>query len=574
MAMAVCVVSCGRNSSTTGGQQPQAETSAAELVLQNARVYTVDTERSWASAIAIRDGKIAYVGDDASSFIGENTQVVDLAGKMVLPAFQDSHAHIASGGIAVFKECSLYDLPGKKEVLAAVAACVAADPEAPFIRGAGWQIDQFDEGLPPKKELLDAIDSSRPLIFGDADGHALWLNSKAFEDFGITIETPDPEGGKIQRDKNTGDLWGTLHEESAMALIVDNLPPYSDEQIMDGILAAQEYFHSLGITSLTDAFISLDGKDSNRSLPAFKTLNDSGALKMRIEGALAWNPDRGLDQVADLEKARADYSGGLFQAKTIKFWADGVVETHTARLLEPYSDLPETSGLLMIPRDQLIEGVKAVDAKGFQVHIHAIGDATVRYALDAIEEAEKSNGKRDARHHINHLQVIHPDDIGRFTKLDVGASFEPLWAYEEPYITDFARPQLGPERINWVYPIGSILRAGAHVALGSDWSVSTPDPLLGMETAVTRVDPITNDTEPFLPEQRISVEDAIAGYTIEAARYNLLDDTTGSIEVGKFADLVILEKNLLEIPSSEISNAKVLVTLFEGEPVFGTLAGN
>jgi len=222
----------------------------------------------------------------------------------------------------------------------------------------------------------------------------------------------------------------------------------------------------------------------------------------------------------------------------------------------------------------LIEGVKAVDAKGFQVHIHAIGDATVRYALDAIEEAEKSNGKRDARHHINHLQVIHPDDIGRFTKLDVGASFEPLWAYEEPYITDFARPQLGPERINWVYPIGSILRAGAHVALGSDWSVSTPDPLLGMETAVTRVDPITNDTEPFLPEQRISVEDAIAGYTIEAARYNLLDDTTGSIEVGKFADLVILEKNLLEIPSSEISNAKVLVTLFEGEPVFGTLAGN
>ncbi|MEZ5892250.1 MAG: amidohydrolase [Parvularculaceae bacterium] len=564
----------GVSAAGCGGKQDAATNDAAaqtaDVILSNGRVYTVDADRSWASTVAIRDGKILYVGDDASSFAGDATKVIDLGGKMVLPAFQDSHIHIASAGVAVFTECPLYSLPDKAAVLAAIADCVAKNPDAPLIRGGGWIISQFDEGLPPRKELLDAIDSTRPLIFGDADGHSMWLNSKAFEAFGITKDTPDPDGGKIQHNRETGELWGTLHE-TAMSLVVDKWPAYSDDDIAAGILAAQDYLHSFGITSVTEAYIALEGTDTSRSLPAFKKVRDSGALKLRVEGALAWNADRGLEQVADLEAAREAYSGGLFQAKTIKFWADGVVETHTAKMLEPYSDMPETDGLLMIPRDELTAGAIAVDAKGFQIHIHAIGDATVRYALDAIEAAEAANGRRDARHHINHLEFIHPDDIERFAKLDVGASFEPLWAIADSYIIDFTLPQVGPERIKWTYPIGSVLRTGAHVALGSDWSVSSPDPLLGMETAVTRVNPNTNTGDPFLPDERISIEDAIAGYTIEAARYNLLDDTTGSIEVGKFADIVILEKNLLEIPPSEISDAHVLATLFEGEAVYGDL---
>ncbi|MCB2113249.1 MAG: amidohydrolase [Parvularculaceae bacterium] len=572
--LAASLAACARDGSAPQEGAVAVESEAADLILENGRIYTLDPERSWARAVAVRDGKIVYVGDDASSFSGAATKIVDLGGKLVLPAFQDSHAHIAMGGISVFRECPVFDLASKEEVLAAIAECVAANPDAPLIRGVGWRISQFDAGMPPRKELLDAIDSSRPLVFGDADGHALWLNSKAFEQFGITKDMPDPEGGKIQRDPETGELWGTLHEESAMALVSDNMPAYTDQEIEAGILAAQEYFHSLGITSLTEAYVALGGKDQTRSLTAFKALNDSGKLKLRVNGALGWDPGRGLEQVEDFEDARAEFSGGRFQTRSVKFWADGVIETHTAKLLEPYSDQPETSGLMMIPRGQLIAGVQAVDAKGFQAHIHAIGDATVRYALDAIETAEKSNGKRDARHHINHLQVIHPDDIARFAELDVVAGFEPLWAFEDSFIRNFTRPQLGPVRMNWVYPINSVLRTGAHVAFGSDWSVSSPDPLLGIETALTRVDAISHDTPPFLPEQRISLEDALAGYTIEAARSNFLDDMTGSIETGKYADLVILEKNLFEIDPSEISDAKVLVTLLEGEPVYGTLTAD
>jgi len=558
---------------TACADQPQKlQASDADLVFTNGRIYTVDEERSWAEAVAISAGKIVYVGDAAGAreLVTPDTRVVDLQGKMLLPSFQDVHSHLAPGGVA-YSDCPVFDLESREAVLNEIKKCADENPKAEIIRGTGWTIDQFDEGRPPRKELLDAIDSTRPLVFGDADGHALWVNTAAFEAYGITRDTEDPAGGKIERDPETGDLWGTLHEETGMNLITSQWPAYSDDDIARGILYAQDHFHSLGITATQDAIVKLEGRAETRSLPAYQALNEQGKLNLRVSLALLWDAEKGMDQIQAFKQARREASKGRLRVDMVKFWADGVVETHTAMMLEPYTDEPETRGFMMVPRDQLMQAVPLADAEGFQIHIHAIGDATVRYALDAIEAAWQANGRRDGRHHINHVQFVHPDDIPRFQQLGVGASFEPFWAYQDEYITRFTLPRVGPERLQWTYPIGSILRTGATVAFSSDWTVSSANPLLGIETAVTRVDPISNAGQPFLPGERIGLDEAIAAYTINAAYLNAIDDRTGSVEVGKYADLIVIDRNLFEIPIQEVSDARVLLTLLEGKVMYGSL---
>jgi len=541
----------------------------ADTILTNAKVYTVDKNKSWAEAVAIKDGKIAFVGDqaEAEQLAGPETETIDLDGKLLLPSFQDAHAHFANGGVT-YTGCPVYDLPDLATVLSTIEICVAENPQAEIIRGYGWSIDQFDDGLPPAKELLDAIDSSRPLVFGDADGHALWANSKAFELYGITRDTPNPKGGKIERDRTTGDVRGTVHEESAMNLIRDKWPAFTDEEIITGIKIAQDLYHSLGITAVSESIVKLESRDGYRSLPALKAVNDSGELKTHVVAALLWDAEASLDQVETFKAVRDSYSGGKLHVNTIKFWADGVVETHTAMMLGFYSDLPDSRGFMMVPRDQLMDGIRLADAEGFQAHIHTIGDATARYALDAIEATWAANGRRDARHQITHAQFVHPDDLERFAALDVGVSFQPLWAYEDDYITYYTLPRVGPERIKWSYPIGKLMETGTTVAFSSDWPVSSANPFWGIETAITRLDPWTGEGEVFLPEQRINLEQAIEAYTINAAQLNLLDETTGSIEVGKSADLVALNQNLFEISVSDISETKVLMTMFDGEIVY------
>ena len=561
-------------SSACGHQALKHENGVADLVFTNGRVYTVDAERSWAQAVAIRDGKIVYVGDDAGAgdFVSSNTRRVDLKGKMLLPSFQDVHTHFAAAG-AAFSECPVFDLENKETVLAEIKKCVDENPTAEIIRGLGWTIDQFDDGEPPRKELLDAIDSSRPLVFGDADGHAFWVNTAAFETYGITRNTADPAGGRIERNPETGELWGTLHEESAMELIRSQWPRYSDEDLMEGIRYSQDYYHSLGITAIQEAIVKLDGRSEYRTLPAYKTLNDRGELNVRVSASLFWDAGKGMEQIQDFKKARRETSAGRLRVDTVKFWADGVIETHTAMLLEPYEDKPETRGLMMVPREQLMSGVSLVDAEGFQVHIHAIGDATVRYGLDAIEAAWHANGRRDARHHITHVQFVHPDDISRFQELGVGVSFQPYWTYFDDYVTLFNLPRVGPDRIKWSYPIGSIQRSGATVAFSSDWFVSTPNPLIGIETAVTHVDPLTDEGKSYLPGETIALDEAVAAYTINAAFLNSIDDMTGSVEVGKYADLIVLDQDLFKIPIQDVSDVQVLLTLLEGEVMYGNLEG-
>lgn len=556
------------------GLAASAMAGADEFILTNARVYTLDPARPWADTVVVADGRIAAVFDEGTAPADATVPVYDLGGRMVLPAFQDTHAHVASGGV-LYSGCSLYDLDGVEALLAAVRACVAAEPDAAIIRGSGWNMDDLPEGKPPHKKLLDAIDDTRPLVFDDADGHALWLNSKALDTYGITALTPDPPGGLISRIEGTREPRGSLHETAA-DLVREAWPPFSEAEISAGLAYGRDYFHSVGITAFQDAFVPLVGQGEIRSLGAYLAMAEAGELNLRVSLALAWLPGGGREHLQRLIDTRdrhdgKRYANGELRVNMVKFWADGVVETHTARMLEPYTDQPDTFGLLMIPRKELTEAVTWVDAAGMQVHIHAIGDATVRYALDALEAAQQANGRRDARHHLNHVQFVHPDDLGRFAALGVGASFEPFWAYEDDYITKLTRPRVGEERIQWTYPIRSVLDTGARVACSSDWSVSSADPLLGIETAVTRVDPLTDQGEPFLPGERITLEEAIACYTRDAAWMNGFEETTGTIEPGKFADLVVLDRDLFAIPISEVSEAKVVATLFEGRVVFGGL---
>ena len=582
LVLALCLTACSTRkpaAKATGTSAAHAPTFApADLVLTNGKVYTMDADRSWADAVAVRNGRLVYVGtrEGIGDFVGADTRQVDLDGKMLLPSFQDVHIHPVSGGF-YYTRCPLFGLETLEKVLEAIADCGKAKPKAPLIVGQGWTWNIFIGQDGPHKDLLNRIDNTRPLIVGDADGHTFWLNSSALALAGITPETPEPEGGKIERDPDTGELTGLLMERPAMNLITQARPPISMGQQLDSLRYAQAYLHSLGITSIQDALVELSGSSESgfgevwHSLDAYRAFRDSGELKLRVVAALYWEPGAGLNQIAAMKAARQKYSGGRLQASTVKFLADGIIETRTAKLLEPYTDQPDTDDILMVPLEELNAGIPALDAEGFQLHIHAIGDGTVRVALDALEAARKANGVRDSRHLTAHTQLVHEDDLGRFAELDVIAGFSPYWAYTGEYVGVINPPQLGPKRMAHMYPINRIARTGARIAFGSDWFVSTADPLLGIETAITRINPEGDPTPVFNPVDRITLDEAIAGYTIDAAFANFLDADTGSIEVGKYADLVILKDNLFELDPSGISEADVVATIMEGELVFGDL---
>ena len=284
---------------------------------------------------------------------------------------------------------------------------------------------------------------------------------------------------------------------------------------------------------------------------------------------MRWDNDADDEQLPALRALRDKYSSGNIRATSVKIFVDGVMENYTAVMLDPYLVESGTHGIPMIDPDTLVDVVSLLDAEGFQVHFHSLGDGAVRHALDALEIAQDRNGTTDGRHHLSHLQVIDPDDIPRFASLGAVANFQPVWAYNDPYVVDLTLPFIKPEVAKWMYPIRSVIEAGGRVAFGSDWSVSTANPFPQIETAVTRIDADGHDTPPLNPEQAITIEQALAAFTINAAFVNHQDDVTGSIEVGKLADLIVLDRNLLTIAPQEISDTKVILTLFGGRPVYG-----
>ncbi len=539
-----------------------------DTLLVGGSVFHPGTASSVRADVALAGGRIAAVTapGEQRSRTGTATDVVDLTGRLLIPGFQDAHVHPVAGGLAMLR-CELHGTASAQECLDIIAAYAASHPDAEWIVGGGWSMEFFAGGT-PTRTALDAVVSDRPVYLTNRDGHGTWVNTRALELAGVDASTPDPADGRIEREED-GTPAGTLHE-GADVFVERLLPETGADELLAGLLKGQELLFSLGITSWQDAAVGglFGGADT---LATYLDAAATGALKARVIGALWWHRDRGAEQIPELLERRARGREGRFRATSVKIMQDGVVENFTAGMLDPYLDgsghSTDNAGLSFVDPRELREHVTRLDAEGFQVHFHALGDRAVREALDAIEAARKVNGPTDGRHHLAHLQVVHPDDIPRFATLGAVANIQPLWATHEPQMDELTIPFLGDRRASWQYPFGDLLRSGARVAAGSDWSVSSPDPLQGIHVAVNRVAPGT-DNEPLYAHNAITLAEAMTAYTAGGAYVNHHDDVTGRLDVGHLADITVLDRDPFTAPMEEIADTRVVATYIEGEAVY------
>ena len=529
----------------------------ADLIFVSGRVYTLDAAAPWAEAVAVREGRIAAVGSDAEVTGAWAGPTIDLAGRMMLPGFHDSHVHPMYGGIQM-AQCDLAGTASVEALLGRVASCDEGLPEGDWLIGGGWDLSLFPEAN-PGKELLDEINPSRPMFLRGEDGHSSWASSRALTLAGIESETPDPPHGIVERNE-AGEPSGTLRE-TAQALVEEILPVLTLEQRVDAAREAVRLANRLGITSMVEA------SASDWEMDAYRALEAEGGLSARLVVSVTVGENPIGASNAGLIAPEDRGTGKRLRLDAAKIFVDGVLEGETAALLEPYIGGGGASGMLLQAPGKLNELVADLDGRDVQVHFHAIGDRAVRVALDAVENARRTNGARDNRHHISHLQLIDEADYGRFAALGVVANFQALWAYPDGYITDVNLPSVGPQRVQRMYPLGSVERAGGMIAGGSDWSVSSLNPLEAIETAVTRQD-ATGEIDGVLnPAERVSLQTMLAAYTRNGAYVMHQEDQAGTIEPGKLADLTVLERDLFDTPVREIGEVDVVMTLFEGAVV-------
>jgi predicted amidohydrolase YtcJ len=552
----------------------------ADVIFRGGAVYRVDAARTFAEAVAVRGDRIIAVGADSevTALATARTRVIELGGRMLLPGFQDAHVHASGGGLERLR-CDLTACQDRDAYLRRVREYAAAHPGQSWITGAGWAMDAFPAGIPSRLDL-DGAALGRPVFLINRDHHGAWASSAALRLAGITEHTPDPPDGRIERDAG-GIPVGAL-QEGAMRLVEAVIPAPALAERVDGVLEGQRYLHSLGITAWQEAIVG-DYPGVPDCYQAYQTVASDGRLTGRVTGALWWDRTRGEEQIDELTERRAALAPGRFKAGTVKIMQDGVCENFTAAMLFPYlgagAHVGDGTGLSYLDPDLLCRAVTKLDALGFQLHVHAIGDRAVRDALDAFSAARAANGNTGARHHIAHIQVVHPDDIPRFRRLGVTANAQPLWACHDRQMTELTIPFLGPERSSWQYPFGSLVRAGATLAIGSDWPVSTPDPTQLIHVAVNRSVPPNSSAagtprgddilgaEPLLPTERLDLPTALAAATAGSAFVNGLDET-GSIQPGFLADLVVLDRDLFGSPVSEIALAQAELTMVGGQVVY------
>ena len=555
----------------------------AQRVFKNGFIYTVDSTSSAASAVAIRGGKFVYVGTNAGvrRFIGPKTRVVDLKGKMALPGFIDSHMHFTNGGIADLYELQIPQGMPTADYAGFIKTFADAHPDLAAIRGWGWDIAAYVlHG--PLKETLDAVVSDRPVAIQDSSLHLLWCNSKALELAGITKDTPDPPYGHIERDPVTGEPSGTLYE-SAAALVTNALPQYTVAQYKAAITHFQKDVAArVGLTTVFDPRL-LIGANSEKAL---EQMAQDRKLTIRVRGALLMDPDKPVGpqlQAAAIERSK--HRTPLFRTDTLKFFIDGVA--FSSYMLEPFSNAVAAGYPADYRGYAAWDEAKVKDAsargarRGFQLHYHAIGDAAVRIALDTVQAAETAAGSKAIRAGITHNFWVDPVDMPRFGELKVVAVEQPTWMEKDWFYYNAYVPSVGTECASRAFPMKSFFDQGVTVASSTDYPISPPDPLDGIATGVTRWNPLLSAPGDILaPEERVTVRQMIRSYTINGARANFLEKTTGSIVVGKSADLVVLDRNILDIPAEEIFSAyavplppsvgrtTVLMTISQGRLVF------
>ena len=537
----------------------------ADLVLTGGVIHAFDGARTRAEAVAMRQGRIVALGTDADvqRFVGPATRTVPLGGRLVLPAFHDAHVHPMSAGVEL-GQCNLNDLPSAAATLDAIRQCAAGNAGKPWLIGGGWLLTTFPPGQ-PRRQDLDAITGEVPAVFSSSDGHTVWVNSAALKAAGITRTTQDPPSGRIERDSR-GEPTGLLRE-AATDLVSRVVPPTTTAEYQAGLVRALARLNQFGIVSFEEA------SAREPMVAAYRAVAREGRLTARAHLSLYADPALDASQVDRFVATRRAVTEPGLSANAVKIFVDGVIEAGTAAVIDPYLPLAGDAGVRPhgLPNfsDQgLAALVTRLDREGFQTHMHAIGDAGVRQGLDAIAAAASANGPRDRRPHIAHIQLIHPADIPRFSSLGVIANMQPFWASRDRFITDLTEPRLGPERSRWLYPFRALQQAGARLAGGSDWSVSSVNPLDAIEVAVTRKDVGAPDDAPaWLPEHRLDLETAIAAYTNGGAFVSFEDDS-GSLAAGKLADLIVLDRNIFERPAREIHEARVLWTLLEGREVY------
>lgn len=552
---------------------------AAELVLVNGRIRTPAHPSGFVQAMAISGGTVKALGSDAQirELTGRYTRVVDLRGRLALPAFGDAHIHPVQGGLESMR-CNLLGWRTKKEYLGAIAAYSTDLPRNAWVLGGGWSMPAFPGGTPAAADL-DQVTGGRPAFLPNRDHHSAWVNTAALHIARIGPHTPDPADGRIERDYG-GFPTGTLHD-GAMRLVADYVPRPSGKELTDALLAAQRYLHSLGITSIQDACV---GDAGELGIPdTFDTYRRAAAdrlLTMRVVGSLWWDRHLGLRQIDRILQRRAEADGGgYFRATTVKMMLDGVCETSTAAMGTPYLDghghETDRSGNLFIDPGELAEATSRLSDHGFQLHFHAVGDRAVTTALDAVA-ALPPVLRESARHHIAHLQFISPPDLRRFARVGAVANFQPLWACDSDQNSELTVPFVGPERAAWQYQIGEVLRQGGRVTFGSDWPVSSPDPLQEMHVAVNRVlsarlgEPDTPETtRPLLPNEAITVDAALHAFTAGVAYVNHEDDIAGVLAPGMLADVAVIDQDLYGVPPSAIGSASVTMTIASGQVVHG-----
>lgn len=536
----------------------------------NGKIYTVDDNQPWAEAFCVEDGKITLVGTDAEvrEKAGADAKYVDLAGKMVLPGFIDSHIHAIQGAEELLFKANLADAQSKEECIQMVKEFYEAHPDIDFLEGVGWINTYFDD-LGPRKEWLDEITTEIPIVLDSGDHHSIWANSKAIEIAGVTKETVI-DGGVLELDPETGELSGTFRE-NAQGPFHAIKPVYSVEKAKEALVYLEELMAPLGITMVHDPIVELDSSE----IEAYRQMDREGRLNIKVRGSLMTRPET-IEAVRDkyVPERDACNRGGRFQIHSIKVLLDGVIEGATAYLKEPYAHRPDYYGEPIWTNEELKKHFKWAEANGFQTHSHVIGDAAAAQMLDALEYSEKENGKPNIRPTGAHMQIVDPADYPRLKKQNVIASVDPYWfAKDKGYFYGLEVPYMGEERAENEYPMKSLKdKAGLLLASASDFPVTVPPaPMIAIQMGVTRCDFRADISDPdciLNASESVTIEDMIRSFTINAAYADFAEDITGSITPGKFADFVVLGQNIFDVPVDKISEIPVVMTVSEGKVIF------